>query len=195
VGRVNISLKRIIEALLFAADESISVSRLRNIIENAQVRDIRSAIEELNEEYESSGRAFMIEEIADGYRMYTRPEFNDWLKKLFKQRTEGRLSLASLETLAIVAYKQPIERAEIEDIRGVDVGQILRNLLDKDLIKILGRSEKLGRPFLYGTTRQFLEHFGLKSLKELPQSADVEPEPQQEQAEPAEEDAQNAGNA
>ena len=187
---MDINVKSIIEAVLFAADEPISVARLKGIIDTADARQIKAAIEELNNEYESSNRAFVIEEIADGYRMYTRPEFNEWLKKLFRQRSEARLSLAALETLAIVAYKQPTERAEIEDIRGVDVGQILRNLLDKDLIKILGRSEKLGRPFLYGTTKKFLEHFGLKSIKDLPRVTDIEPQVQGEQKEVEADNAQ-----
>jgi len=178
---VEISLKQIIEALLFAADEPLSVARLRSIIDSADGRRIKAAIEELNCDYESAGRVFIIEEIANGYRLYTRPEYHEWIRKLFRQRSEARLSLAALETLAIVAYKQPIERAEVEDIRGVDVGHILRNLLDKDLIKILGRSEKLGRPFLYGTTKKFLEHFGLKSIKDLPRVAEIEPQGQSEQ--------------
>ena len=171
---MEVDLKSIIESILFAADEPISIGRLKTVIETADARQIKACIEELNGEYEASNRAFVIEEVAEGYRMFTRAEFNEWLGKLFRQRSKGRLSLAALETLAIIAYKQPIERAEIEDIRGVNVDHIVRNLHEKELIKIVGRSEKLGRALLYGTTKKFLEHFGLKSLKDLPRVSELE---------------------
>jgi len=171
---VEVNLKSIIEAVLFAADEPISVGRLKTVIETADARQIKACVEELNGEYKASNRAFVIEEVAEGYRMFTRPEFNEWLGKLFRQRSKGRLSLAALETLAIIAYKQPIERAQIEDIRGVNVDHIVRTLHEKELIKIVGRSEKLGRPLLYGTTKKFLEHFGLKSLGDLPRVSELE---------------------
>ena len=168
------NLKSIIEAILFAADEPLSIGKLKAVIETADARQIRTCIDELNQDYELSNRAFVIEEIADGYRMFTRPEFNEWLAKLFQHRSKGRLSLAALETLAIIAYKQPIERSEIEDIRGVNVDHIVRHLHEMELVKVVGRSEKLGRPLLYGTTKKFLEHFGLKSLKDLPRVAELE---------------------
>lgn len=112
--------------------------------------------------------AFRIEEIAGGYQMMTLPAYNPWLRKLLRVRTDNKLTQAALETLAIVAYKQPLIRADIEAIRGVASGEVLRNLMYKGLVKIVGRAEVLGRPMLYGTTRRFLDVFGLKSLKDLP---------------------------
>ena len=134
---------------------------------------MRAIVEQLNAKYEKMGCAFRIETIAGGLQMLTLPEYNAWLKKLIKVRGETKLSPAALETLAIIAYKQPMMRVDIESVRGVAVGEMVRQLIDKGLVKIVGRAEELGRPLLYGTTRKFLETFGLGSLKDLPTAEDL----------------------
>ncbi len=160
--------KHIVEALLFVADEPLSASKIAHSITGLDSRQVRGVVEQLRTEYQTEGRAFTIEELAGGFRMLTRTEFHPYLKVLFRQPREARLSSAALETLAIVAYKQPINRADVEAIRGVDCSGVLHTLLEYGLIKIVGRSEELGRPLLYGTTREFLEHFGLRSIRDLP---------------------------
>jgi segregation and condensation protein B len=161
---------RILEALLFSANEPLSVERLRSLAGLEQVRDL---VAELRREYDVGGHAFTIEEVAGGFRLYTRPEFAEWVGNLRRRETTTRLSPAALETLAIVAYRQPVLRADIEKIRGVDVGGALRTLLERGLAKVVGRAEEPGSPLLYGTTRRFLEVFGLKSLAELPKRKDL----------------------
>lgn len=170
-------LKSILEAILFAADEPLSADRLAAAAgEDVTVGLVREAVAALLQDYDTSGRAFTIEEIAGGFQLFTRPEYNKYLKKVFRARHEARYTQAALETLAIVAYKQPISRAEIEDIRGVAAGDMVRTLMEKGLVRIAGRSEKLGHPLLYGTTKKFLQVFGLSSVKDLPDSKQlVEP--------------------
>jgi len=167
-------IKAAIEAILFAATEPLSAPRIAKCIPGADGRFVRTLLWELAGEYEEARRGFLLEEVAGGFRLYSRPEYHTNVEKLFRQRPGVRLSTAAVETLAIVAYKQPITRAEIEDIRGVAVGPVLRNLLDLSLAKIVGRAEVLGRPLLYGTTKKFLEQFGLKSLRDLPKSEDFQ---------------------
>jgi len=157
----------VIEAVLFASDEPLSEARLSSIVEIG-VKQIRQHIENLNDKYRTSNSAFRIEQIAGGYQMLTLSAYNHWLQKLLRVRSEDKLSPAALETLAIIAYKQPVMRADIEAIRGVAVGELIRSLMYKGLVKIVGRAEVLGRPMLYGTTKKFLETFGLNSLKDLP---------------------------
>src|SRR5207248_347932 len=123
----------------------------------------------LNEQYETSGRAFRIEQVAGGFQILTLPEFGDALKRLHQKEVDAKLTKAALETLAIIAYKQPILRADVESIRGVACGETIRSLMEKHLVKIAGRAEEPGRPILYGTTKRFLELFGLNNLKDLPQ--------------------------
>lgn len=159
--------KRIIEALLFVSDKPISLDTLRDVLTDIESTDVRSLIEELNQEYSSSGRSFTVREIAGGFQMLTDPIYSKWISALYK-RPPDRLTGPGLETLAIVAYKQPITRAEIEAIRGVNVDGVLRTLEERMLIRTRGRLEAPGRPILYGTTTEFLKHFGLKSLEELP---------------------------
>jgi len=161
-------IKPIVEALLFASDKPLTPRKLADLAEGTDARAVRKAVEMLNEEYEREGRAFRIEEIAGGFQMLSRPEFRRWVTKLHRTQFEWRLSSASLETLAIIAYKQPILRAEVEAIRGVQSGEVIRGLLERGLVKAVGRKNTIGRPILYGTTRKFLEYFGLKSLKDLP---------------------------
>ena len=130
-------------------------------------------MEGLRIEYEERGSAFTIEEVAGGFRMFTRAVFADWVGNLRRRETEARLTPASLETLSIVAYRQPVLRAEVEKIRGVDVGGALRTLMDRGLVKVVGRAEEPGSPLLYGTTKRFLEVFGLKGLTDLPKRRDL----------------------
>ena len=157
-----------VEALLFASDSPLSAGRLAQAAGIAGQAGVRRAVEMLNGRYEAAGTAFTIEAIAGGFQMMTRPEYNDVLRRLRRAKADSRLSQAALETLAIVAYRQPILRADVEAIRGVACGEVLRGLLDKQLVKIVGRAEVIGRPMLYGTTRRFLEIFGLKDLDGLP---------------------------
>jgi len=161
-------IRSVVEAILFAAQEPLSAPRIAACIPGVDGRTVRSMLFELRERYARENRGFELEEVAGGFRLYTRPEYHVYVERLFRQRQGVRLSPAAIETLAIVAYKQPITRAEIEDIRGVAVGPVLRTLMDFGLLRIVGRKEVLGRPLLYGTSKKFLEHFGLKGIKDLP---------------------------
>jgi len=163
----GLTAESVIEAVLFASDEPLSEARLSSIVEIG-VKQIRQHIENLNDKYRTNNNAFRIEQIAGGFQMLTLSAYNHWLQKLLRVRSEDKLSPAALETLAIIAYKQPVMRADIEAIRGVAVGELIRSLMYKGLVKIVGRAEVLGRPMLYGTTKKFLETFGLNSLKDLP---------------------------
>jgi len=160
-----------IEALLVATDRQLSESRLADLLglsgKNVQ-KAIKDAIDELNRDYDTSGRSFHIERLAGGFQILTRPQFSELLERLFGERQQSRLSQAALETLAIIAYRQPILRAEVEAIRGVACGEVLRSLLERRLVKITGRAEEIGRPMLYGTTSEFLKVFGLANLDDLP---------------------------
>jgi segregation and condensation protein B len=157
----------IVEAILFASDSPLPQAKVAAAAE-LPGRAVKQAVARLNERYERCCAAFRIEEIAGGFRMMTLPEYNDVLRRLLNARKDSRLSQASMETLAIIAYRQPILRADIEAIRGVATGDILRGLLDKQLVKIAGRADVIGRPMLYGTTKKFLEVFGLARLEDLP---------------------------
>jgi len=166
-NEVELTTESVVEAVLFASDEPLSVGRLADIV-GISAKQIRQHVKDLNNKYEANNSAFRIDQIAGGYQMLTLSTYNPWLTKLLRVRSEGKLSPAALETLAIIAYKQPVIRADIEAIRGVAVGEIIRSLMYKGLVKIVGRAEVLGRPMLYGTTKKFLEVFGLNSLKDLP---------------------------
>ncbi len=167
-------VKRIVEALLFAVQEPISVRKICEVVEDVEAKEIREVIQQLREEYDTHDRVFQIEEIANGFQLLSRPEYHEWISKIRKKSGESKLSQQALETLSIIAYKQPIIRADIEAIRGVQYGQMIRTLIEKGLVKITGRDEVLGRPLLYGTTTKFLDHFGLKSIKDLPKVEDLE---------------------
>ncbi|HWB54601.1 MAG TPA: SMC-Scp complex subunit ScpB, partial [Tepidisphaeraceae bacterium] len=143
--------------------------RLGELLELDSTKPIRKAVKALNEQYEQSGRCFRIEQVAGGYQLLTLPDYADYLKKLYQREADAKLTKAALETLAIIAYKQPILRVDVEAIRGVACGETIRSLMEKHLVKITGRAEEPGRPILYGTTKRFLELFGLNSLKDLPQ--------------------------
>jgi segregation and condensation protein B len=166
-GEGELTVESVIEAVLFASDEPLTTARLANIVE-VTPKQVREHIKNLNGKYRANHNAFRIEQIAGGYQMLTLSSYNHWLKQLLRVRSETKLSPAALETLAIIAYKQPVIRADIEAIRGVAVGEVIRSLSYKGLVKIVGRAEVLGRPMLYGTTKKFLEVFGLNSLKDLP---------------------------
>jgi segregation and condensation protein B len=174
-------VKRVVEALLFSSDRPISTRRLADLAEAEDGHQARRAVRELQQEYAAEGRAFAIEEIAGGFQLLSRPEFAAYVARLHNRQQQEALSKAALETLAIVAYRQPITRAEVEDIRGVQCGHILRSLVERRLLKVTGRSPELGRPLLYGTTKHFLEAFGLRSVKDLPQRKEFGPPPQAQQ--------------
>jgi len=166
----QVNLKRVVEALLFVSSEPLSVSRLEGLTEGLRVEgeSIKKILTELEREYEYEERSFSIRKVGSGYQLRTRGIYASWIRKLFHSRRIVHLSKPALETLAIIAYKQPITRAEIEVIRGVNVDGIVKSLLDRELIKISGQKEVVGRPYLYRTCQRFLEHFGLNSLTDLP---------------------------
>ena len=173
----EVTTEAVVEAVLFASDESLTEARLADIV-GVPARQIRQFIEGLNEKYQANKNAFRIEKIAGGYQMLTLSPYNHWLEKLVRVRDDSKLSAAALETLAIIAYKQPVIRADIEAIRGVAAGEIIRSLIYKGLVKIVGRAEVLGRPMLYGTTKKFLQTFGLDSLKDLPKVEELKKPPE-----------------
>ena len=174
-------LKHIVEALIFASDEPIDTQTIVNIIKSVDKEEelelyslVENAIEELNQFYEENGVAFRIIKIAKGYQFATRPEFSRYVGFMNTERRQKRLSQAALETLAIIAYKQPITKPEIERIRGVNADYILSTLLEKNLICIKGRAETIGRPLLYGTTDEFLKYFGISDISDLPKPREIE---------------------
>jgi segregation and condensation protein B len=169
-GYVN----QIVEALIFASDEPISVNQIKGFIEDITPARIRKAVDTLNLEYKKNNRAFHIISVAGGYQIVTRDTFSQWVKKMFVKRRKARLSQAALETLSVVAYKQPVTRTEVDDIRGVNSDGVLRTLLERKLVTISGRSEGPGRPLLYKTTKEFLRYFGVDSVSDLPKPREIE---------------------
>lgn len=165
--------KQIVEALLFASSKPLRPADLKRILRGIKASQIERILEGLKTEYERENRSFRLQEIAGGYEISTEAKYAPWIMRLEMQKRARQASQSALETLAIIAYKQPVTRAEIEDLRGVDVSSVMGALLEKSLIKMVGRKEVPGRPFLYGTTEKFLEHFGLKSLAELPQVGEI----------------------
>lgn len=178
-------LKSVLESLLFACEAPLTVGRISEVLEGADKKEIAGMLEELKREYETSGRGFRLAEVAGGFQMRTPKENAEWVKNLFRGRP-ARMSKATLETLAIIAYKQPVTRAEIEAIRGVDVDGVLSTLLERRLARIVARKDVPGRPFLYGTTQEFLEMFNLKDLSNLPTLKEMEemtlPQPAENEA-------------
>ena len=157
-----------VEAALLTSERALTAGKLAEALGFAASKPVTDAIQRLNEQYGETGRAFRIEQVAGGWQVLTLPEYADVLAALHRTKSQGKLSAAALETLAIVAYKQPVLRTDLESIRGVACGETLKSLMERHLVKIVGRAEELGRPMLYGTTKQFLEVFGLSSLKDLP---------------------------
>lgn len=168
VSMADNNLKSVIEALLFVSERPLTLEAIKNVLDNMDTSEIRKVLEEMGAEYERDNRGVRVIEIAGGFQMISAPGFAPFLKKLYKDRFTERLSKPALETLAIIAYKQPLTKLEIESLRNVNVDGVVSNLLDKNLIRITGRKKAPGRPKVYGTTVQFLEYFGLKSLEELP---------------------------
>lgn len=163
----------LVEAALLAADEPLSLRRLATAAGLADNSEVRRLVQRLQELYEQDGSAFQVEELAGGFQLLTRPEYHPWLARLRRAGNEMRLSAAARETLAIIAYRQPITRADVEAIRGVQSADMLHQLMEKGLVKIAGREESLGRPVLYGTTKKFLQAFGLRNLRDLPQAEEL----------------------
>ena len=159
-----------LEAVLFLAREPVSSRKLAQLAHLADGTEARTLVRRLNRWYDESGSAFRAEELAGGFQLMSRSRFGAWLRRLYNSPGEVRLSAPALETLAVVAYRQPVLRAEIEAIRGVDCGEILRQLMDRDLARTAGRAEELGRPYWYATTKRFLQVFGLRHLDDLPRA-------------------------
>ncbi len=166
-------LKRSLEAILFACDEPLSPGRLQDFLPEADAAAIQAALGELRADYEGMDRAFALEEIAGGYQLLTRPRYADIIGRLKKAKADRKLSSAALEALAIIAYRQPIKRVDIEAIRGVQSGEVIRALMERGLVRIAGREEIAGSPLLYATGKEFLGTFGLKSLEDLPRPEEV----------------------
>jgi segregation and condensation protein B len=165
-------LKAIIEALIFASPDPLTVKALAKLLDPETRESIQAAIDALKAEYDGPGGLQLVE-VAGGYQIVTRPELHEWVRRLFHERTTQKLSVAALETLAVVAYKQPITSPEIAEIRGVNAAGVVGTLIERKLVKIVGRKPVVGRPFLYGTTREFLERFGLNDLADLPKVEDM----------------------
>jgi segregation and condensation protein B len=165
-------LKAIVEALVFASPEPLTPKMMFRLLNDEPKEDVLAAVKALQQDYEQRS-GLHLAEVAGGYQITTRPELHDWVRRLFHERTTQKLSVQSLETLAVVAYKQPITAAEIGEIRGVNTSGVLSTLMERHLIKIVGRKNVIGRPFLYGTTKEFLIRFGLKDLNDLPRIEDM----------------------
>jgi len=165
---INPQLKGAIESLIFISERPISTEEILGVLEGLDNETVSLAVGQLKEEYEQRNSGIKIVEVAGGYQMVTSPNYVQFVKKYYKIKHSEKLSMPALETLAIIAYKQPVTKLDIETIRGVNVDGVLKNLLEKGLVRIMGRKEVIGRPFVYGTTRSFLEYFGLNSLDELP---------------------------
>ena len=165
-------IKNIIESLLFVAEAPLNLDHFKKAIPEAETRAIKDAIQTLMEEYESRNGGFYIHEVAGGYQFRTKPEYKEWIRRMFQPKPP-KLSKPSMETLAIIAYRQPVLRSEIEHIRGVNSGNSIRLLLERKLVRVLGRREIPGRPLVYATTNKFLETFDLKNLKDLPSLAEI----------------------
>jgi len=168
------NLKQTLEAILFTCDEPLTPAKLKDVCGGEpKPEEIKEALVQLKAEYDQTGRAFSLEEIAGGYQVLTRPQYADILSNLKKAKADRKLSAAALETLAIIAYKQPIKRVDLEAIRGAQSGELIRALMERNLVKIAGRDEVPGSPLMYGTTKDFLDTFGLKSVEDLPRPEEV----------------------
>jgi segregation and condensation protein B len=165
-------LKAVVEALIFASPEPVTVKTLTKLLDTEPKEEIVAAIEALKADYDRPGGLTLVE-VAGGYQIVTRPELHEWVRRMFHERTTQKLSVASLETLAVIAYKQPVTAPEIAEIRGVNTSGVLGTLVERHLVKVVGRKQVVGRPFLYGTTREFLERFGLNDLADLPKVEDM----------------------
>lgn len=167
-------IKSILEAILFAANEPISIKQFTQVLGDVSTHDIREQLIALEDDYQAANRSFQLIEIANGFQVCSRPEYRDWIEKFYTRQVRVRLSPPALETLAIVAYKQPVTRTEVEEIRGVNSDSVVNSLIQKGLIRIAGRKPGQGRSLLFATTDRFLEQFGLKNLSELPSIEEIE---------------------
>jgi segregation and condensation protein B len=170
--RASAELKAILEALIFASPEPLTPKAIFKLLESEPQEDVEAALVELKQDYERPGGLQLVE-VAGGYQIVTRSDLHDWVRRLFHERTTQRLTVQALETLAVIAYKQPITAAEITEIRSVNTSGVLNTLLERHLIKIVGRKQVVGRPFLYATTKDFLIRFGLNDLADLPKVEDM----------------------
>jgi len=166
--------KRVVEALIFVADEPVTLDQMAQVLGHRKPEELQALVSEIERELEGSARGLRIERVAGGYRFSTCPDLAPWVRAFFRNRNRARLSPASIETLAVIAYKQPVTAPEIQEIRGVDPQGSLKTLLDKRLVRLAGKKKVIGRPFLYATTREFLVHFGLASIDDLPPIEDFE---------------------
>ncbi len=164
--------KAAIEALLFVSEKPLTIEQIKGALDPIEPAKIREILSELKSDYDNSAKGLRVEEVAGGFQIATARDVADVLKKFYKQRDAKALSKPALETLAIIAYKQPVTRLDIESLRGVNTDGVIKSLTDKNLIRITGKKDIIGRPFVYGTTRQFLEYFGLSSLTDLPKIED-----------------------
>jgi segregation and condensation protein B len=165
-------LKAILEALIFASPEPLMPKQIFKLLETEPREDVQAALEELKRDYERASGLQLVE-VAGGYQIVTRPELHEWVRRLFHERTTQKLTVQALETLAVIAYRQPVTALEITEIRGVNTSGVLNTLLERHLIKIVGRKQVVGRPFMYATTREFLIRFGLNDLTDLPKVEDM----------------------
>ncbi|UCH82872.1 MAG: SMC-Scp complex subunit ScpB [Candidatus Latescibacterota bacterium] len=168
------NLEDIIIALLFASDEPLSVRKMSAVVDDTPVEAIHGALASIGERFGGDGSVIQLEQVAGGYQFSTNTAYSDYIARMYRGRRKQRLSKASMETLAIIAYKQPVTRADIENLRGVGCGGVITTLMERSLIRIVGKAKVLGSPFLYGTTQEFLEYLGLNSLKDLPSMEDLE---------------------
>ncbi|MFZ1948092.1 MAG: SMC-Scp complex subunit ScpB [bacterium] len=166
--------KRIVEALLFASPDPLPAERIAALVPGVARDEVEAAVGELREDYARETRSFQIVEVGGGFQLTTKQDYAVWVEKLFESTAKGRLSKAALETLAVVAYKQPALRSAIESIRGVNVDGVLRTLMERDLVRIVGRGEGPGRPLLFGTTKEFLLQFGINRLSDLPKPEEID---------------------
>lgn len=170
---VSDQLVAIVEALVFASPEPLAPKQLFKLLDTEPKEDVQAALKELEARYDARGGGLQVVQVAGGYQVVTRPELHDWVRRMFHERTTQKLSVQALETLAVIAYKQPVTAAEITEIRGVNTSGVIGTLLERGLAKISGRKQVVGRPFLYSTTREFLDRFGLRDLSDLPKVEDM----------------------
>ena len=166
--------QNIIEAMIFGSDSPLPARKIKDVLSEITVREINNAIKSINKKYDETQSPFQVVEVAGGFQIVTRAAYSEWLRKLYISRTKNRLTQRALETLAIIAYKQPITRTEIESIRGVNVDGVLRTLIERKLITVTGREKAPGNPLVYGTTKSFLQYFGLNDISDLPKLREID---------------------
>jgi segregation and condensation protein B len=171
--RGSAELKAILEALIFASPEPLTPKAMFKLLDTEPKEDVQAALEELKQDYEARTGGLQLVEVAGGYQIVTRSDLHEWVRRLFHERTTQKLTVQALETLAVIAYKEPLTAAEITDVRGVNTSGVLNTLLERHLIKIVGRKQVVGRPFMYATTKEFLIRFGLNDLADLPKVEDM----------------------